>query len=51
MELVAPASTQSRNSFAKPDVVAVKPGTATLAGSEVKFTLPAFSVAVVRVNR
>jgi alpha-N-arabinofuranosidase len=50
MELVAPGDTQTRNSFAKPDAIAVKGAAANVRGNEVTFTLPAYSAAVVQVT-
>ena len=51
MQLVAPGSTQARNSFAKPDRIVPVPAEAKVEGNNVTFTLPAYSAAVVQVSR
>ena len=49
MNLVAPGSLQARNTFAKPDAIAVKTSPASVDENRVIFTLPACSAAVVVV--
>lgn len=49
-EYIAPGSLDARNSLAEPDALRVVPGTATLNGRTVRFTLPPLAVGVVRVS-
>jgi hypothetical protein len=50
MQFVAPGSLRARNTLEKPTAVKAEVGVVTLTGKRLSFELPAYSVAVVRVN-
>jgi alpha-N-arabinofuranosidase len=51
MKLVNPGSLQARNSMAAKDVIKPVDATATVQGNAVKFTLPPYSAAAIRLTR
>jgi alpha-N-arabinofuranosidase len=50
LQVVAPGSLRARNTLAAPKAVRVEAGAAQLAGQRVRFELPPYSAAVVRLN-
>ena len=50
MQLVAPGSLEARNSLQRPRAVRAEPGRVDFAGGTMRFTLPAFSAAVVTIR-
>jgi alpha-N-arabinofuranosidase len=50
MQVVAPGSLRARNTLAEPTVVRPEVGVVHLTGKRVRFDLPAYSTAVVRLN-
>ncbi len=51
MQMVAPGDENAKNSLEKPDNIKVVPNTAVIENKTVKFTMPVFSVGVVKVNK
>jgi len=50
MQVVAPGSLRARNTLEAPTAVRVETGMVQLTGQRVRFELPAYSAAVVRLN-